>query len=191
MTSTPSEDRNTLIALIRERSFRDGKEFTLASGRKSTIYFNLKPTMLAAEGTRLIASQVLHTIGDRDVDLVGGLEMGAVPLATAIAQASSQTSRPINAFFVRKAAKQHGTQSLVEGLVEGDTMQGKNIIVIEDVTTTGGSAIKAAKALQAEGANIVSVITVLDRQEGASEAFADAGLPFEAVLTKADFVSSS
>ncbi len=187
MTQNPANDRANLIALITERSFRDGEEFTLASGRKSTIYFNLKPTMMSAQGARLIAAQVISKIGDRKVDLVGGLEMGAVPLATSIAIASTATLSPIDAFFVRKTAKQHGTQSLVEGLVAGDGMAGKKVIVIEDVTTTGGSAIKAAQALQAEGAEIVSVITIVDRQEGAAEAFAEAGLPFEAVLTKADF----
>ncbi|MGH1418026.1 MAG: orotate phosphoribosyltransferase [Hyphomicrobiaceae bacterium] len=187
MTQNHGEDRAKLIALITERSFRDGEEFTLASGRKSTIYFNLKPTMMSADGARLIAAQVLHKIGDRNVDLIGGLEMGAVPLATAVAQASSQTAKVINAFFVRKAAKQHGTQSLVEGLVADDTMAGKKIVVIEDVTTTGGSAIKAAQALREEGAEIISVITIVDRQEGAAEAFTQADLPFEAILTKADF----
>lgn len=187
MTSSSNTDRSELIQLIKDRSFRDGQEFTLASGRKSTMYFNLKPTMLSARGAELIGALVLQKIGDRPVDLVGGLEMGAVPLATAIAQASSQTDTAIDAFFVRKAAKEHGTKSLVEGLTENDTMNGKKIIVIEDVTTTGGSAIKAAQTLKNEGAEIVSVITILDRQEGAEEAFAAAKLPFEAILTKSDF----
>lgn len=190
MTESNSNHRDELIALIRQRSFRDGQEFTLASGRKSTIYFNLKPTMLSAKGAQLIAELVLDQIGARNVELVGGLEMGAVPLATAIALASRSRANPIDAFFVRKAAKQHGTQSLVEGLVEGETMAGKSVVVIEDVTTTGGSAIKAAKSLEEAGATIVAVITVVDRQEGAGEAFAAAGLVFEPLLTKQDFVTT-
>lgn len=179
--------RERLIAIIKTRSFQSGKEITLASGRTSTYYFNMKPTMLDAEGAHLIASLILDAIKDLNADLVGGLEMGAVPIASAVAAVSQTTGRPVNAFFVRKQAKEHGTKSLIEGLAEGETMQGKRVVVVEDVTTTGGSAIKAAETLRSEGADVVGVVTIVDRQEGAADAFAAAGLTLTPILTLEDF----
>jgi orotate phosphoribosyltransferase len=144
--------RERLIAIIKARSFQSGKEVKLASGRTSTTYFNMKPTMLDAEGAHLIATLILEKIAPLKVDLIGGLEMGAVPLASAVAAVSHAAGRPINAFFVRKQAKAHGTQSLIEGLRAGDSLKGKRVVIDEDVTTTGASAIKAAEAVRAEGA---------------------------------------
>ena len=89
----------------------------------------------------------------------------------------------------QEAAKEHGTQSLVEGLVRGDTMKGKRVVIVEDVTTTGGSALKAAKALEGEGAKIVRVLTIVDRLDGAADAFRDAGFNFVPILTLSDFRS--
>jgi orotate phosphoribosyltransferase len=179
--------RDRLIAIIRERSFQKGGEVKLASGRSSTFYFNMKPTMLHPEGAYLIGRLIVQALEDERVDLVGGLEIGAVPLATSVAAVSHEMGRPLGAFFVRKQAKEHGTQSLVEGLSRGESMKGKRVVVLEDVTTTGGSAMKAVEALRQEGAEIVSVLTVVDRLEGATETFKAAGLPFHAVLTARDF----
>jgi orotate phosphoribosyltransferase len=179
--------RERLIAIIKQRSFQSGREVKLASGRTSTYYFNMKPTMLDAEGAHLIATLIVEAIAGRGAELIGGLEMGAVPIASAVAAVSHAAGKPINAFFVRKQAKEHGTKSLIEGLPEGETIRGKRVIVVEDVTTTGGSAIKAAEALRAEGAEVVGVVTVIDRQEGAGEAFAKAGLTLTPLLTLADF----
>ncbi len=187
--TTGSRKRARLVEIVKARSFQEGPEMKLASGKTSTFYFNMKPTMLDPEGAALIADLMLDAMGDETVDLVGGLEMGAVPIATAIAAVSQLQGRPVGAFFVRKQAKEHGTQSLVEGLVRGDTMHGKRVVVVEDVTTTGGSALKAAKALAAEGARIVRVLTIVDRLDGAADAFADAGLNFVPILTLSDFRS--
>ncbi|HEY5828341.1 MAG TPA: orotate phosphoribosyltransferase, partial [Hyphomicrobiaceae bacterium] len=121
------------------------------------------------------------------VDYIGGLEMGAVPLATAVAVASHAQGRPIAAFFVRKQAKEHGARKLVEGLAPGESLQGKRVVILEDVTTTGGSAMKAIEAVRAEGAVIDRVISVVDRLEGAADAFKAAGIPFTALLTTTDF----
>jgi orotate phosphoribosyltransferase len=145
--------------------------------------------MLDPEGAALIAELMLDAIAADNADLVGGLEMGAVPIASAIAAVSHVQSRPVGAFFVRKQAKEHGTQSLVEGLVRGDTMKDKRVVIVEDVTTTGGSALKAAKALEAEGAKIVRVLTIVDRLDAAADAFRDAGLKFVPILTLSDFRS--
>ncbi len=179
--------RARLIEIIKTRSFQSGREVKLASGRTSTYYFNMKPTMLDAEGAHLIATLILDAVKGLDADLIGGLEMGAVPIACAVAAVSHTSARPINAFFVRKQAKEHGTRSLIEGLPNGDSLKGKRVVVVEDVTTTGASAIKAAEAVRAEGAEVVGVVTVIDRQEGAAQAFAAAKLKLTAILTLADF----
>ena len=179
--------RERLIAIIKTRSFQSGREVKLASGRTSTYYFNMKPTMLDAEGAHTIARLILEAISGMDADLIGGLEMGAVPIATAVAAVSHASGEPINAFFVRKQAKEHGTKSLIEGLPDGDILKGKRVVIVEDVTTTGGSAVKAAEAVRAEGAEVVGVVTVIDRQEGAGEAFAAAGLTLTPILTLEDF----
>lgn len=180
-------DRARLIEIIKIRSFTKGGEIKLASGRSSNFYFNMKPTMLDPEGASLIGSLVCAALSGKKVDMVGGLEMGAVPLATAVAVASQLSGWPLPAFFVRKQAKEHGTQSLVEGLPKGDTLKGRSVVILEDVTTTGGSAMKAIEAVRAEGAVIDRVISVVDRLEGAADAFASAGIPFTALLTTTDF----
>jgi orotate phosphoribosyltransferase len=181
--------RTRLIELIKLRSFQEGPEFKLASGKTSTFYFNMKPTMLDSEGAYLVASLILDQLEGTDADLIGGLEMGAVPIAASVAAVAFTQGRKLPAFFVRKQAKEHGTQSLVEGLAKGESMAGKKVVVVEDVTTTGGSALKAAEALKTAGAEIVRVITIVDRLDGASEAFAAAGLKFEPLLTLAHFRS--
>ena len=149
-----SAARSRLIEVVNKRSFSTGSETKLVSGRSTTFYFNMKPTMLDPEGSHLIATLILDALEGADVDLIGGLEMGAVPLAVAVAVASQIKGWPLRAFFVRKQAKEHGAKKLVEGLAPGESLQGKRIVVLEDVTTTGGSAMKAIEALKAEGAII-------------------------------------
>lgn len=185
--SAASPARRRLIEIVKERSFSTGKEMKLASGRTSNYYFNMKPTMLDPEGATLIGELVLERVAGLKVDAIGGLEMGAVPLATACAIASYAKGKRVPAFFVRKQAKEHGTRSLVEGLAAGETLNGKSVVIVEDVTTTGGSAMKAVEAVKADGATVAAVITIVDRHEGAGETFETAGLDFRAVLTVEDF----
>jgi len=180
-------DRARLIEIVKARSFTRGGEVKLASGRSSNFYFNMKPTMLHPEGARLIGTLISAALAGRSVDMIGGLEMGAVPIATAVAVATAGGSRPLPAFFVRKQAKEHGTQSLVEGLPKGETLKGRRVVIVEDVTTTGGSAMKAIEAVRADGAIVDRVITVVDRLEGAAETFKAAGITFEPILTATDF----
>jgi orotate phosphoribosyltransferase len=187
---TAATPKDALIALVKERSFQQGAEMKLASGRTSSFYFNMKPTMLHPAGAHLIASLILERIDGLGAELVGGLEMGAVPIAAAVAAVSHARGTPIRAFFVRKQAKEHGTQSLIEGLAKGETMTGRKVVVVEDVTTTGGSAIKAAEAVAVAGGRVVAVVTIVDRQEGAGAAFAAAGLAFLPLLTVDDFRTS-
>jgi len=185
--ASPSALKARLIEIVAERSFSTGPEMKLASGRVSNFYFNMKPTMLHPEGAWTIGALILDALAGEDAGMIGGLEMGAVPIAASVAAVSHHQGRPLSAFFVRKQAKEHGTQSLIEGLSKGETLAGRRVVVVEDVTTTGGSAVKAAEAIRAAGGVIVRVITVVDRQEGAAEAFAAACLPFTAILTAADF----
>ena len=182
-----SASRARLADIIRKRSFGRG-EITLASGRKSDFYFNLKPTMLDPEGAALLAELSLDALKDDNVDYIGGLEMGAVPIAGAIAQLSRLKGRPIAAFFVRKKPKEHGARLAVEGLAKGEGLAGKRIVIVEDVTTTGGSAIKAVDAVKDAGGEVVLVFTMVDRDEGATEAFAEAGIPFRALYKAGEFL---
>jgi orotate phosphoribosyltransferase len=182
-----TELRARLQEIIRKRSFGRGN-ITLASGRKSDFYFNLKPTMLDAEGAALLAELTLDALQGERIDYVGGLEMGAVPLAGAIAQLSFMRGKPIQAFFVRKKPKDHGAKLSVEGLAPGESLAGKRVVIVEDVTTTGGSAIKAVEAVRESGAEIVMVLTMVDREEGATDAFREAGLDFRSLYKAAEFL---
>src|SRR4029078_9976549 len=121
-------NRARLIDLIKERSFQEGPAFKLASGKTSTVYFNMKPTMLDSEGAFLVASLILDQIEGIDADLIGGLEMGAVPIAASVTAIAHTRGRKLPAFFVRKQVKQHGTQALVEGLAKGESMSGEKVV---------------------------------------------------------------
>jgi orotate phosphoribosyltransferase len=182
-----SASRARLHDIIRRRSFGRG-EVTLASGRKSDFYFNLKPTMLDPEGAALLAEVTYEALRDDELDYIGGLEMGAVPLAGAIAQLSWLKGHPIAAFFVRKRPKEHGARLAIEGLARDEKLEGKRVVVVEDVTTTGGSAMKAVEALREVGANVVLVLTMVDREEGATDTFAQAGLPFRSIYKASEFL---
>ena len=179
--------KRRLIAIVRARSFSTGGETKLVSGRSTSFYFDMKPSMLHPEGAQLMAQLILDALEGAKVDLVGGMEIGAVPLATAVAVMSQAQGRPLQAFFVRKQPKDHGARKLIEGLAPGETLAGRRVAILEDVTTTGGSSLKAIEAVRAEGATIAAVITIIDRLEGAADTFQRAGLPFAAILTAADF----
>ncbi len=182
------DSRARLADIIFKRSFGRG-EVTLASGRKSDFYFNLKPTMLDPEGAALLAELTLDALANDRIDYVGGLEMGAVPIAGAIAQLSFLKGKPIAAIFVRKKPKEHGAKLSVEGLARGESLAGKRVVVVEDVTTTGGSAMKAVEAVRDAGGEVALVFTMVDREEGADATFKAAGLPFRALYRAAEFLA--
>jgi orotate phosphoribosyltransferase len=179
--------KRRLIEIVTARSFSRGAETRLVSGRSTSFYFDMKPSMLHPESAHLIAQLTLEELAGTHVEFVGGLEIGAVPLGEAGAVLGRNRGRPIGAFFVRKQAKEHGARKLVEGLAPGETLRAKHVVILEDVTTTGGSSLRAVDAVKAEGAVIEGVLTVVDRLEGAAEAFKAAGLPFRPLLTVADF----
>jgi orotate phosphoribosyltransferase len=181
-----SDTRRNLFALIKARSFSRGN-LTLVSGRTTNYYFDMKPTMFHPAGAAWIAELMLDRIEGLKADYVGGLAIGAVPLVNSIAMLSHQRGRPIPGFFVRAQVKDHGTQRRVEGTAE--SLAGKNVVIVEDVTTTGGSASTAVEAATAEGANVVLVLSIVDRLEGAVENFKNRGIAFQAIYTADEFMA--
>ena len=183
MTSS-TDARARLYEIIKAKSFVRG-HVVLASGKESDHYFDMKPAMFDPEGAELLAELIFARLEGVEADIVGGLEMGAVPLITPISIASRRAGRPLPGFFVRKAAKDHGTRKLIDGASD---VKGKRVVIVEDVTTTGGSAMKAAEALTAAGATITLVISILDREEGAAALYDGAGIPFQSLFTASDFL---
>jgi orotate phosphoribosyltransferase len=181
------DHRAELFELIRTRSFGRGK-IMLASGRESDFYFDLRPTTIHPAGATCVGELICDTLQGMAVDYVGGLEMGAVPIATAVVIASHRRGGNLQAFFVRKKPKEHGARLAVEGLAKGESLKGKRIVIVEDVTTTGGSAIKAVDSVREAGGEIVLVFTLEDREEGAAETFAQAGVPFRALYKASEFL---
>jgi orotate phosphoribosyltransferase len=184
--SLSPDERARLTTLIRKRSFRTGK-FTLASGQESSLYFNLKPTLMLPEGAWLAARGLLALARDAKPDFAAGLELGAVPILGAMAAVSFAAGEPLATFLVRKAPKDHGTRAAIEGLAEGETLRGKRVVIVDDVTTTAGSAAKAIAAARAEGAIVEHAVSVVDREEGAAENLAAIGVTLRSVLKARDF----
>jgi len=182
---TRGDGESELKAIIRERSIRLGK-FTLASGRESNLYLNLKPTMMDPRGAHLCAEALLARIPP-GTDYVGGLEMGAVPAISALAAISDVAGKPVRTFFVRKSAKDHGTREVVEGLAASESLAGKRCLMVDDVATTGGSVLKAIEAARAAGAIVDDALVIVDRQEGGVEGLAAAGVRLHSVFVGDDF----
>ena len=182
---TRGDGEAELLEMIRARSFRLGK-FTLTSGRESDLFFNLKTTMMDPRGAHLCARAFLDRV-PAGTDYVGGLEMGAVPVIAALAAVSDVAGRPVKTFFVRKAAKGHGTNEVVEGLAVGETLAGKQVLITDDVATTGGSVLRAIEAARAAGAIVTEALVIVDRQEGGAEALAAKGVRLASVFVGDDF----
>lgn len=179
-----------LVDLVRELAFIDGgndEAFTLASGRTSRWFFDMKPVMMSPEAGRLVGQLMNARCDEIKADFVGGLELGAVPLA-ALVVATDFTSDRLG-FMVRKQAKGRGGRKTNNppGIEGASISGGGRVIILEDVTTTGGSAIQAVKRIEEEtSCEVVAVISILDREEGGKEAFAEAGIPFESLLVRSD-----
>ncbi len=177
--------RSRLRDIIAERSLKRGA-FKLASGGASGFFFDMKPTVMDPEGANLVAELVIDALDGAPADCIGGLVMGAVPIAAAVAVKSlSYGARPIPAFYVRKEPKERGTEQLIEGICA----PGTTAVVIEDVTTKGNSALKAAHAVRAIGCRVDRVVTIVDRLDGARATLAGHGLELIALFTLDDFQS--
>jgi orotate phosphoribosyltransferase len=174
-----------LVALLADRSAKRG-DFVLASGRRSSLYIDCRLTAMSPEGQLLIGRAGLANLLESgwSVDSVGGLTLGADPIAYAIAHASALShergdGQLVRAFTVRKEAKQHGTGKLIEGPFRS----GDRVVVVEDVITTGGSALKAVDAIRTAGGEVLGVLALVDREEGGREALQNAGLTVRALVT--------
>jgi orotate phosphoribosyltransferase len=176
-------DRERLIALLKRDALRTGT-FTLASGRTSHYYVDGRKVTLSAEGAAVLGAGVLDQIADLpDVSAIGGLTLGADPIVGAtLAAAGARGLTHWRGFLVRKEAKGHGTGKLVEGPLEPPA----RVVIVDDVATTGGSSLQAVDAVEALGCTVARVVVMLDRLEGAAQAFAARGLDFQALLTIRD-----
>ena len=166
---------------MRARSFRTGN-FTLSSGKRSSLYFNMKPTMMDPRGAELSARALLAIARECRADYVSGLEMGAVPLIGSMAAISSADGMPIRTTFVRKAVKAHGSMDKVEGLGPDESLTGRRVLVIDDVATTGASTLVAIEAIRAVGGIVDSAAALVDREEGGAELLAGHGVRLFAAL---------
>ncbi|MEP2236353.1 MAG: orotate phosphoribosyltransferase [Alteripontixanthobacter sp.] len=177
-----AQDREKLAELIRTRSFRSG-EFTLASGRTSTRYFDLKATMMHPFGAAAAARGMLDLMRKLDCTHVTGLEMGAVPLIGAMAAMSDVAGSPITTSFVRKAKKGHGAESKIDGFAQGESLDGLSVLAIDDVATSGGSVLQAAQAVRDAGGTVKHAAVLVDRQEGGEALLAEHGIALHCIFT--------
>jgi orotate phosphoribosyltransferase len=177
-------DRQALLDLILEVSFRK-QRVTLASGRESDFYLDLRQTLMRPQGVALAGKLLLEELGSgTPVDSVGGMAVGAVPLVSAVLAAAhaADPGTALRGFFVRKEQKSHG----LGRQIEGGFAAGQTVALLEDTTTTGGSTLQAAEIVEAAGAKVGRVLCLVDRGEGAAEAFAQRGYTLESLFDRSD-----
>lgn len=177
-------DRNRLIELFKTSGALRFGEFVLASGRTSHYFLDGKLVTLNSEGLRQVAEGLFELLADVDFDAVGGMSMGADPIVAGMLTVAAERGRALDGWLVRKEAKGRGTNKYVEGPLR----EGATVIVIDDVVTTGGSAIQSAERIREAGGEVVCVAGIVDRLEGGAENFAKHGLPFRALLTIRDLL---
>lgn len=175
-------DRRKLIDLFQQRALKFG-DFTLVSGKKASYYLDGKQISLDSAGLRLIAEGLLELLADVKFTTVGGMSIGADPIIGAVLAVAAEQGRSLKGVLVRKEAKAHGTNQFVEGPLE----PGAAVVVIEDVVTTGGSALLAVDRIEELGGQVVQVVGIVDRREGGAENFAARNLPFRSLLSIEDF----
>jgi orotate phosphoribosyltransferase len=179
------DSRSELLSILCAQSILYG-EFTLVSGAKSDFYCDSKQTTLDPRGALLIgevgAQIVAQQAEDRGlkIDSIGGLTMGADPIALAVGMASTRGAAPLQVFCVRKTAKAHGRNRLIEGRFE----KGHQVVVVDDVITTGGSTLQAIDAIESEGGKVLMALVLVDRQEGGRAAIEARGIPVHSIFTR-------
>ncbi len=177
----PDADRARLLELIRELAIVHGT-VTLSSGKQADYYVDLRRITLHGEASPLVGRVMRELTKDLEYDAVGGLTMGADPVATAMLHAAAATGERLDAFVVRKAEKAHGLQQRIEG----PAVAGRRVLVVEDTSTTGGSPLEAVEACREAGAQVVAVAVIADRDSGAKERIEAAGVPYRAAYGLAD-----
>ena len=182
------QDRQGLLEVIREQSLRLG-EFVLTSGKKSSYYLDCRTTTLNPRGALLTARLMLRAIRDNGIkaDAIGGLTLGAGPIAAAVAVVSEVEKTPLPAFIVRKEAKKHGARRQIEGW---SGSPGSPVIIVDDVCTSGGSILEACEKVEAEGYKVAATMVVVDREEGGTEAIRSRYL-FYPIFTARDLLSGT
>ena len=174
--------RERLRELVIERALRTEGEFTLASGQRSPFYVDGKQISLSPEGMYLFAELILDRVPP-EAEAIGGLTLGADPIVGAVVALSHLRGRPLIGFIVRKEPKAHGTRRSIEGPLP----EGARVVIVEDVITTAGSALKAMdRVVEEAGASVVKVIALVDRQEGGRENLAARGAALDAIFTRQD-----
>jgi len=176
--------RERLREILLQKSVVRGREFKLASGRTSDFYVDARVTTLDAEGAALCGQLFFQMLAGYEIDAVGGYSIGADPIVAAIAVISHQQGRPLPAFIIRKEEKSHGTRKMIEG----NFRAGMRVALFDDVITSGGSIIKGARQVEAEGGKVEVVMAVLDREEGGREAIESHGFKFLSIFTKKDLL---
>lgn len=176
--------KKELIKLVKEKSLQTNVQRVLTSGRTSTYYIDAKMTTLDPRGAFLTAQLLLEVLKPYDIDAIGGFTLGADPIVSAVAVLSAETKRPLPAFIVRKEAKKHGERKMIEGPFK----PGWRVAVVDDVVTTGGSTLKACKAVEEEGGQVVLTLALVDRLEGGRENLEKRGYTFISLLTRDDLL---
>ncbi|MEK7296939.1 MAG: orotate phosphoribosyltransferase [Planctomycetota bacterium] len=178
--------KNRLLDMLLEKSFQYNKDpvFKLVSGKMSNYYVNCKMTTLNAEATLLIGRIFYEKVKPLEITAIGGLTQGADPIAVATAMTSGMEGKGINAFVVRKVAKEHGLKKLIEG----DVHPGDRVVIVDDVITTGQSTIDAIERARNEGLQVVKAVVLVDRQEGGRENIEKVGVQVESVFTISDLM---
>jgi orotate phosphoribosyltransferase len=188
--SDDSGYHDELFRIVLERSFQRRQEtFKLASGIESHLYFNLKATIMDPKGGGLVAQAFLDRARSLNVDLLGGLAIGAVPTLGAIAAISEFQNRPMRTFFVRQERKGHGTRELIEGLAPNESLNGKRVMIVDDVATSGGSILQAIEAARGNGAFVENAMVIIDRERGATDRLTSQGVSLTSLFREHDFAS--
>jgi orotate phosphoribosyltransferase len=180
-------DHSALITLLAERSAKRG-HFKLTSGKESDFYIDARLTTMSPEGLAIIGPLALSTLRETgwSVDAIGGLTLGADPISYAISYASAVSDHPLRAFTVRKEAKAHGTGNLLEGPVR----EGDRVAIIEDVITTGGSALRAIEAVRSAKISVLGVLALVDREEGGRQAIEETGVSVISLVTASQIIAA-
>lgn len=174
--------KERLLTILAKQSYKEGKVF-LVSGKESNYYIDGKQTSLDAEGGTIISVLFLRMLKD-NVQAVGGLSVGADPLSSGVSQVGYLLGRRLDAFYVRKEPKGHGTNKWIEGLVK----QGMRVAILEDVVTTGGSSLKAIEKIREIGCTVEQILSVVDRNEGGREIFKQKGLGYNYLFDKKEVI---
>lgn len=175
-------DRDRLIELFKERALKFG-DFTLASGKKATYYLDGKQIILHSEGLRQVSEGLLDLVSDIEFDAIGGMSIGADPIVGGTITIAAERGQDMCGFMIRKEAKGHGTGKFVEGPVQ----PGDKVVIVDDVVTTGGSSLLAIDRIEEFGCQVVQVVAIVDRLEGAAANFGKRDLPLRSLLTIEDF----